>query len=119
MVDTENRFFAERPDLKILVTGAAGFIGSHLCERLLGTGRHVVGMDNFDEFYDPAVKRANIYHCAANERFELIEADIRDINAVESILQTSQIDVIAHLAAKAGVRPSIEDPLGYEDVNVK
>ena len=103
--------------MKVLVTGAAGFIGSHLCERLLGEGRHVVGVDNFDDFYDPQIKRRNIADCLENENFELVEADIRDRAAMgESV--GSGIDVIVHLAARAGVRPSIAQPLLYADVNV-
>ncbi len=104
--------------MKALVTGAAGFIGSHLCERLIVEGCDVVGLDNFDDFYDPAVKRANIAECVQNERFELVEGDIRDAEAVKSILGKGDIDIIIHLAAKAGVRPSIENPVGYQDVNI-
>jgi UDP-glucuronate 4-epimerase len=103
--------------MKVLVTGAAGFIGSHLCERLLGQGHGVVGLDNFDGFYDPAIKRANIAGCMGNKGFELIEGDIRDREAVTKIA-AGGFAAIVHLAAKAGVRPSIEDPVGYADVNV-
>ncbi len=77
--------------MKVLVTGAAGFIGSHLCERLLGDGCSVVGLDNFDPFYDPAVKRHNIAECLKSGRFELVEGDIRDAKAVESILSNGDI----------------------------
>jgi len=104
--------------LKVLVTGAAGFIGSHLTERLIARGDEVVGLDNFDTFYDPHVKRANIEPALASGRFELVEADIRDAACVERILAGGDIDVIVHLAAKAGVRPSIDDPVGYMDVNI-
>ncbi|HIJ72200.1 MAG TPA: NAD-dependent epimerase/dehydratase family protein [Planctomycetes bacterium] len=104
--------------MKALVTGAAGFIGSHLCERLVRDGLTVVGLDNFDDFYDPAVKRANITECLESEQFELVEADIRDAEAVGTVLAGRDIDIIVHLAARAGVRPSIEDPLTYEDVNI-
>ncbi|HEC04551.1 MAG TPA: NAD-dependent epimerase/dehydratase family protein [Phycisphaerales bacterium] len=103
--------------MKILVTGAAGFIGSHLSERLLGDGHDVIGVDNFDDFYDPQVKRRNISRCLQNDRFRLIEADIRDSAAMNEA--TGQdVEVIVHLAAKAGVRPSIEEPLLYADVNI-
>ena len=104
--------------MKVLVTGAAGFIGSHLCERLIGQGWDIVGLDNFDDFYDPAVKHANLSGCLKNNQFELFEGDIRDAGAIGSVLGGRDIDIIVHLAAKAGVRPSIEDPVGYEDVNV-
>lgn len=102
---------------KILVTGAAGFIGSHLCERLLAGGRRVVGLDCFDEFYDPSIKRRNVAGCKGNSSFELVEGDIRDSAAVEKAL--AGCDLVVHLAARAGVRPSIENPLLYQDVNVR
>jgi UDP-glucuronate 4-epimerase len=101
----------------VLVTGAAGFIGSHLCERLLGGGWQVIGFDNFDKFYDPAVKRRNLASCLENKAFRLVEGDIRDASKVNAACD-GRIDLIVHLAARAGVRPSIEDPLLYQDVNV-
>ncbi len=104
--------------MKALVTGAAGFIGSHLCERLLVDGWRVVGLDNFDHFYDPKIKRSNVAACVKNDRFDLIEADIRDIHSVDSIFSGGHLDIVVHLAAKAGVRPSIEEPLVYQDVNI-
>lgn len=104
--------------MKALVTGAAGFIGSHLSERLTSEGWDVVGLDNFDPFYSEEVKRANIAGLISSGKFELVEGDIRDAECVGSILGTGDIDIIVHLAAKAGVRPSIEDPLGYQDVNI-
>jgi UDP-glucuronate 4-epimerase len=104
--------------MKALVTGAAGFIGSHLCERLLMDGWDVIGLDNFDRFYDPSIKRANIAACLEQKAFSLIEGDIRDVERVGSIFGRNTVDIIVHLAAKAGVRPSIEDPLGYQDVNI-
>ncbi len=104
--------------MKAFVTGSAGFIGSHLCQRLLRDGWEVVGLDNFDDFYSPAVKRANIAACLTNDGFRLVEGDIRDVAVVEGILADGGADIIVHLAAKAGVRPSIEDPVGYQDVNV-
>jgi len=103
--------------MKALVTGAAGFIGSHLCDRLLRDGWQVVGVDNFDNFYDPAVKRDNIQACLANRNFILVEADIRDAAAMDRAAAAG-CDVLVHLAARAGVRPSIEQPLLYADVNV-
>ncbi|MCK4627503.1 MAG: GDP-mannose 4,6-dehydratase, partial [Sedimentisphaerales bacterium] len=105
-------------NMKILVTGAAGFIGSHLCERLLTDGAEVVGLDNFDEFYSPAIKRSNITECLEHKSFTLIEGDIRDVECVAGVLSRSDINTIVHLAARAGVRPSIEQPLLYQDVNI-
>jgi len=104
--------------MKALVTGAAGFIGSHLSERLTSEGWDVVGLDNFDPFYSEEVKRSNIAGLVSSEKFELIEGDIRDAECVGDILSHGDIDIIVHLAARAGVRPSIEDPLGYQDVNI-
>jgi UDP-glucuronate 4-epimerase len=103
--------------MKVLVTGAAGFIGSHLSERLLSEGGQVVGLDNFDDFYDPEIKRGNITDCLANDNFQLIEGDIRDRAAVDKALGGG-IDIIVHLAARAGVRPSIAQPGLYADVNI-
>lgn len=104
--------------MQVLVTGAAGFIGSHLCERLIDDGLNVIGLDNFDDFYNPAIKRSNILECQSSDSFELCEGDIRDAKCIESILVKRDIDVIVHLAAKVGVRSSIEDPVGYQDVNI-
>ena len=103
--------------MKVLVTGAAGFIGSHLCERLLGNGCVVLGIDNFDDFYDPKIKRSNIADCLENKNFQLVETDIRDRPAMDETVG-KDIDIIVHLAARAGVRPSIAQPLLYADVNV-
>jgi UDP-glucuronate 4-epimerase len=103
--------------MKVLITGAAGFIGSHLSESLLNDGLTVVGVDNFDDFYDPRIKRRNIDSCLGSKNFRLIEADIRDFAAMDRVIG-DDIDIIVHLAARAGVRPSIEKPLLYADVNV-
>ncbi|MHC4619483.1 MAG: GDP-mannose 4,6-dehydratase [Planctomycetota bacterium] len=103
--------------MKVVVTGAAGFIGSHLSERLLGAGRQVEGVDNFDDFYDPRIKRRNIEECLKNKNFRLLEGDIRDGGTMDKAVSDGA-DVIVHLAARAGVRPSIEQPALYADVNV-
>jgi len=103
---------------KVVVTGGAGFIGSHLCEALLAQGRDVIGLDNFDTFYDPRVKRRNLAPSLADPRFRLAEGDILDAPFVEEVLG-DRVDVVVHLAARAGVRPSIENPLLYQKVNVE
>jgi UDP-glucuronate 4-epimerase len=103
--------------MRVLLTGGAGFIGSHFLDRLMDEGHEVTVVDNFDPFYAESVKRANIARHAAHERFHLVEADIRDAASIAKIDQN--IDAIVHLAAKAGVRPSIEDPTGYQATNVQ
>lgn len=102
--------------MQILVTGAAGFIGSHLTERLLAAGHRVVGLDNFDPFYDPAIKERNIAGLAGRSEFRLIRGDIADPRCVDHALKGA--DVCCHLAALAGVRPSIANPARYHHVNV-
>jgi len=102
---------------RALITGAAGFIGSHLSERLLAEGWSVVGLDNFDDFYDPQIKRRNISGCLTKKDFQFIEADIRDGAAMDKIIG-DDVEIIVHLAAKAGVRPSIAQPMLYADVNI-
>ena len=105
----------------ILVTGGAGFIGSHLCERLLSDGVKVICLDNFDSFYDPNIKIRNVEGVKKKspELFELVTGDIRNPEHLKGILQENQIDFVVHLAARAGVRPSISDPLLYQDVNIR
>ena len=105
----------------ILVTGGGGFIGSHLCERLVARGHRVVAIDNFDPFYDESIKRRNLASLSSEERFSLVEADVRDAEAVERGIREAGIDgadAIVHLAAQVGVRPSIEQPLLYSQVNL-
>lgn len=102
----------------ILVTGAAGFIGSHLSEALVARGDHVIGIDNFDDHYDPRIKRANLTDLLACNDFELIEGDIRDPDALGWAFYRGP-EAVIHLAAKGGVRASIEDPEGYLDCNVR
>ena len=102
---------------KAIVTGGAGFIGSHLVDRLVAEGWEVTVIDNFDSFYDKSIKRTNISGFINKPQVRLLEIDIRDYAALEKAL-TEQYDVIIHLAAKAGVRPSIQDPVLYQSVNV-
>lgn len=101
---------------RILITGAAGFIGSNLIGSLLRDGRYyVIGLDNFDAFYPRADKEKNILPFASNENFRFYEGDIRNMSDLDAL---GDIDVIVHLAAKAGVRPSIKDPVICQEVNV-
>jgi len=102
---------------KILVTGGAGFIGSHLVERLLKEGYKVTGIDNFDPFYPKEIKLENLKQAKQHPDFRFFELDIRDNDKLKNELNDS-FDAIAHLAAKAGVRPSIIDPIGYQETNV-
>lgn len=108
----------ERVSEKVVVTGAAGFIGSHVVEALLARGDTVVGIDNFDSFYDPDLKRANLAEAMLHPSFELVEADVRDAAAIRRVVDAFHPDAIVHLAARAGVRPSIQDPALYAAVNV-
>jgi UDP-glucuronate 4-epimerase len=105
--------------MNILVTGAAGFIGSHVAEALLTRGDTVVGLDNFNDYYDPARKRANAALLTSNPRFTLHEADVRDAEVVERICAAGGFDAMIHLAAMANVRYSIERAALYTDVNVR
>jgi UDP-glucuronate 4-epimerase len=104
---------------KILVTGGAGFIGSHVVEHLLASGHSVVCLDNFDSFYDPRIKRRNLEQVRQNTSFTLVEGDIRDEGLVKDLFTRHEIERVFHAAAKAGVRPSIQDPFIYEEVNVR
>ena len=102
----------------ILVTGGAGFIGSHLVDRLLSEGHTVSVLDNFNDFYDPAIKRRNISVHLENPRYRLFEGDIRDVAAIDGCFEAGAFDEVIHLAAMAGVRPSIAKPVLYQEVNL-
>lgn len=100
-----------------LITGGAGFIGSTLTERLLKEGNVVVTIDNFCDYYDPKIKEDNIKKFIDNPNYKLYRGDIRNRENVKKVFDENNIDVIVHLAAMAGVRPSIENPLLYQEVN--
>ena len=100
-----------------LITGGAGFIGSTLAERLIREGNKVVVIDNFCDFYNPELKEKNIKNVDSNENYKIYRADIRDTEAVKKVFDENDINVVVHLAAMAGVRPSIEDPILYQQVN--
>src|SRR6185436_5946587 len=102
--------------MRVLVTGGAGFIGSHVCERLLARGDELTVLDNFNDFYDPRLKREN---ARALAKARVIEGDIRDQALVARVFAGGRFEAVLHLAAMAGVRPSLEDPLLYSDVNVR
>ncbi len=102
----------------ILVTGGAGFIGSHLCDRLIRAGREVVCLDVFDNFYPRETKLRNIEALKGEDRYHLYEGDIRDPALLEDLFGHHSLDAVVHLAARAGVRPSLELPRLYADVNV-
>lgn len=103
----------------ILITGGAGFIGSHLVERLLAEGEwQITVVDDFNDFYSPSIKRENIAPYKANPNFRLIEADIRDAGALAKAFDHTKYDCIVHLAARAGVRPSLKEPQLYVETNI-
>ncbi len=103
---------------RILLTGAAGFIGSHLSEHLLERGDTVIGIDNFNDYYDPQVKRGNVDEALKSERYTLHKADICDESRLLDFFDEAKPDVVVHLAARAGVRPSLQDPNLYHRVNI-
>jgi UDP-glucuronate 4-epimerase len=101
----------------VLVTGGAGFIGSHVTARLLGRGDRVTVLDDFNDFYDPAIKRGNAARFTGHDGWRLVEGDIRDAALVDRLFRDGRFDAVIHLAARAGVRPSLREPILYEDVN--
>ena len=103
----------------LLVTGGAGFIGSHLIDRLLATGvERVTVIDDFNNFYEPSIKRENIREHLKDSRYQLVEGDIRDPTALEKVFAANRFDCIVHLAARAGVRPSLSEPQLYSETNI-
>ncbi|HKZ78932.1 MAG TPA: SDR family NAD(P)-dependent oxidoreductase [Pyrinomonadaceae bacterium] len=103
----------------ILITGGAGFIGSHLVDRLLAEDTwNVTVLDDFNNFYDPRLKRQNVSAHLQSQKYRLVEADIRDRTAIEQLFQTADFQAVVHLAARAGVRPSLSEPLLYTETNV-
>ncbi len=103
---------------KILLTGGAGFIGSHLSEKLVHNGDFVIALDNFDPYYDSRIKKNNIVNLLHYKNFKLVRGDILDIKLVEDIFNKYSIDYVVHLAAKVGVRGSVRDPISYAKINV-
>jgi len=104
---------------KILVTGGAGFIGSHLGETLLKQGQQVICLDNFNDYYNPEIKRNNISLLQGQSNYTLVEGDILNLDLLRQIFADYKFDIVVHLAARAGVRPSIQAPLLYQQVNVE
>ncbi|MBN2302208.1 MAG: GDP-mannose 4,6-dehydratase [Lentisphaerae bacterium] len=105
--------------MRVLVTGGAGFIGSHLVERLLARGDHVVVIDNLNDYYDPRLKRRNIESSLANKAMTFLEGDILNGIFLDKVFGNHSFNVVVHLAARAGVRPSLKNPLLYEEVNCR
>ena len=102
----------------VLVTGAAGFIGYHVAERLLARGDEVIGLDNLNAYYDPTLKQARLARLQAAKGFRFVKADLADRAAMEDLFASSAIGRVVHLAAQAGVRYSIENPHAYADSNL-
>jgi UDP-glucuronate 4-epimerase len=105
--------------MSILITGGAGFIGSNLTEKLLNAGHEVICLDNFNDYYDPQIKWGNIESYKKNHKYTLYEDNIRNLKALNTIFENHKITTIFHLAARAGVRPSLSDPILYSQVNIE
>ncbi len=106
-------------DRTILVTGAAGFIGFHVARHLLAQGRHIVGLDNLNHYYDPALKQSRLNILRGNARFDFVQADLADRPSIAGLFAKYRFPVVIHLAAQAGVRYSITDPHAYADANLE
>jgi UDP-glucuronate 4-epimerase len=106
-------------DDTILVTGAAGFIGFHVAQRLLSSGREVVGLDSVNDYYDPALKRARVDVLKSKSTFSFVHSDLADREAIKSLFAKHRFPVVVHLAAQAGVRYSLENPHAYTDANIE
>lgn len=104
---------------KILVTGSAGFIGSHLCDKLLELGNSVVGIDNFNDYYDPEIKEKNIKDALGYRQFKLYREDILNSRAIGKIFIRENPQTVVHLAARAGIRASVSEPVNYAKVNIE
>jgi UDP-glucuronate 4-epimerase len=104
---------------RILITGGAGFIGSHVVESLLKLGHSIICLDNFDHFYDPLIKKRNLEWAHQQPGFMLVEGDIRDLDLLKELFNRHEIHRVFHAAAKAGVRPSLQDPFVYAEVNIR
>jgi UDP-glucuronate 4-epimerase len=104
--------------MKVLVTGGAGFIGSHLCERLLAEGHDVMCVDNFDPYYSPERKEKNVSELLNNDRFRLYRTDIRDFGELKKVFEENGVEVVIHLGGKVGVRASLLNPKEYGEVNI-
>ncbi|MCL2439671.1 MAG: GDP-mannose 4,6-dehydratase [Alphaproteobacteria bacterium] len=104
--------------MAILITGAAGFIGSTFADRLLSSGKKIIALDNFNDYYDVKIKEANIAPNLANPNYKLYRADITNAAALKKVFDENEIEAVVHLAARAGVRPSIENPRAYMDTNI-
>lgn len=105
--------------MKILLTGGAGFIGSHLAEALLKRGDQIDCLDNFNDYYNPAIKRENIKNSLKYSSYQLIEGDILDLELLSRLFNKNNYDAVVHLAARAGVRPSLKEPFLYQEVNIR
>ena len=113
------RFCWKRSLMTILLTGGAGFIGSHLAERLLALGHKLILLDELNDFYSPEIKQRNLAEIKTRGNYEFAEADICDLPDLTQLFKQHRPEIVMHLAARAGVRPSLEQPLLYEKVNVQ